>query len=138
MPAISSAGAAVTPDELSFLFRRHLRGFFRIEAHGEDIEFSADVELQDAQRAFETAQHFAAEHWALVVNQVEDHRLLAEIVTQLNRLSGFIAEREVAGNGLVQMLLDTDVLQARRTHVRRRGDGALGHALAESATNERE
>ena len=41
-------------------------------------------ELHHLERACEPAQDFAAEHWALVVNQVQDHGLLAEVVSQLH------------------------------------------------------
>jgi len=46
--------------------------------------------LEDAQGAIESSQHFSAQHGALVVDQVKNHRLFAEVICQTNWLAVFV------------------------------------------------
>src|SRR6266446_5494148 len=80
MPTLSCAGTSISLQKFCFLGGRHLRGFAGIEADGENVELVADVELQHSERALQSAEDFSAKHGALVVNEIEDHRLSAEVI----------------------------------------------------------
>src|SRR5208283_1233904 len=59
-------------------------------------------------------------------NEVEDEWLATEVIAQLHTLAGLVAKGEIGRHLRVQMLLDADILQPRRAHVRRRrGDAAV-------------
>ena len=127
MPARGGVGAAVATDVVLLLGGGHLGSFARIEAHGDYVEFIADIELYQAHGAGESGQSLAAQHGAVVINQVEDQGLVAEIVAQLHGLAGFVAEGEIGRDLRVEMLLDADVLEPRRARVRRRRHYAVVH-----------
>src|SRR5208283_3928144 len=80
MPSPLGTRAVVAPQKLLFLLRRRLRSVLRIEANGDDFEFFPDIELQHAQSAFQAAELFAAQYRAAIVDEVEDQRLLAEVI----------------------------------------------------------
>src|SRR5882762_5415180 len=130
MPSPLGAGAVVAPQKLLFLLRRQLGSVFGIEANGDDFEFLAYIELQHAQSAFQAGELFAAQHRAAVVDEVEDQRLLAEVIAQLHLAAQIVGKYEVRWNLLVQVLLNADILQSRRTHVGWRRHNAAAHALA--------
>src|SRR4029077_19481036 len=74
-------------------------------------------------------QHLTAKHRALVVDQVQNHWPLTEIITQTNRLAAFIAEYKTGRNLLIQPLLDSDILESRWAHIRRWRHDPPGHSL---------
>src|SRR5947209_3956497 len=111
MPSLRGTGTSVTPQIFRLLRRRHLRRFAGIEAHRDDLKLLPHIELQHAERTFETAKDFSAQHRALVIDQIQDDRLLAEVIPQANCFAGFVAEREIERNLLIQMLLDANVFQ---------------------------
>ena len=82
MPALLGAGALVALQDFGLLFGGGFGSVFGVEAHGDDVEFLADVELQHAQGAFEAGQFFAAEHRAGEVDEIQDQRLLAEVIAE--------------------------------------------------------
>ncbi len=51
-----------------------------------------------------------AEPGALVIDQRENHRLLAEILAQTHSLAGFVLEREFQRKLGVEILIDADAL----------------------------
>src|SRR5579864_682011 len=120
MPARGRARSSVTSQVFRLLRGRHFWGLFRIETHSENVELFSNIKLQYSQGAFQPAQDFSAQHWTLVVDQIKNYRLLAEVVSELNRFSGFVTKGESGRNLFVQMLLYADVLQPGRTHIRRR------------------
>ena len=61
------------------------RAFPRVDADRDDVELLADVEVQHLQRAGDAVEHLRAEHRALVIDQREQHRPLAEVVAELAR-----------------------------------------------------
>src|SRR5208282_5105583 len=136
MPSALGAGTVVPPQELLFLFRGDLGSIFGIEADGDDFEFLAYIELQNAQSAFQAGQLFAAQHGAAVVDEIEDQRLLAEVIAQFHLTAQIVSENEVGRNLLVQVLLNAYVLQSWRTHVGRRRHNVVALALALGGSGE--
>ena len=123
---------AVAVDVIVFLGPSHLRRFAGIEAHGNNFEFLAQIELDHLHGAGQSGENLATKHGAVVVREVKDQRLAAEVVSQSDGLAGFIAEGEVRGELSVAMLLDADVLQTRRAHIGGGRHYSLGHALSPS------
>ena len=121
MPAGGGIGAAVAADVIFLLRCGHLGSLARIEAYGDHVELVADIKLYEAHGAGEAGQSFAAQHGAVVINQIQDERFAAEVITEPYGLSGFVAEGEIGRQLRVEMLLDTDVLKARRPRIRGRG-----------------
>src|SRR5580704_1318733 len=130
MPALCRTGSPVALQVFRFLCGCHLRRLFGIETHSENVKLFSHIELQHPQCAFQSAQHFSAQHRTLVVDQIQNHRPLAKVVSQLDRFPGFIAKREAGRDLFVQALLNAYVLQSWRPHVRRRRQDALRHSLA--------
>src|ERR1700730_15749036 len=116
MPASGTARSSVTPQIFRLLRGRHFWSLFRIETHCKNVEFLSDIELQHSECALQPTQDFSAQHRALVVNKIQNRRLLAEVISQLDRFAGFVAKCESRRNLFVQVLLNADVLQSRRTH----------------------
>ena len=106
MPAGGGIGTTVAVDVIFLLGRRHLGRFARIEAYGDHIEFVTHVELHQTHGAGKAGQSFSTEHGAVVINQVQDERLAAEVVAQLYGLAGVVAEDEVGRNLSVEALFD--------------------------------
>src|ERR1700722_1648980 len=121
MPAGGGAGAAIAFYVVGFLCGGEFGSFSGIEADGNHVEFLPRVELQKAHGAGQSGERFAAEHRAAIVNEIENQRLPAEVVSQLDGLSGFVAESEIGRDLGVEVLIDADVLQGWRTHVSWRG-----------------
>src|ERR1700693_1282881 len=80
MPSLSCAGTSISLQEFYFLCRSHRWGLAGIEADGKDVELVADIEFEHAQSALQAAEDFSAEHGALVIDEVQDHRLFSEII----------------------------------------------------------
>ena len=127
----SGVGASVALEIFGFLCGGDFGRFSRIEADGDDVELVADVELDHLHRAAEAGERFSAKHGAVVVDEVEDQRLLAEVVAEFDGAACVVDEGEIGGNLRVEMLLDADVLQIGRTDVGRRRHDALGHRLGQ-------
>ena len=130
MPAAYGARTAIALQVVFLLGRGDLGRLLRIEAHRDDIEFVADIKLHHPHRAGEPGESFAAEHGAVVVDEVQDQRLFAEVFAQFDAAPGLVDEREIGRHLPVKMLLDADVLQIRRSDVRRRRHDAFCHCLS--------
>src|SRR5581483_4472093 len=128
---VCRACAPITFQVLGFALRGIPRRLTRIEADGEDVEIPPDIELHPFHSTSEPGQHFAAEHWALVINRVQDQRLRTEVVAQLYRVATLIAKGELGRDLLIKMLLDADILQAGRAHIGRWIHNSPAHALSE-------
>src|ERR1700730_4702243 len=122
MPACGCLPTAVAVDVIFFLGRSHLRRFAGIEAHGNNFEFLAEIELDHLHGAGQSGENLATKHGAVVVREVKDQWLVAEVVSQSDGRPGFIAEGEFGGKLSVAMLLDADVLQTRRADSGRGGE----------------
>src|SRR5262249_1053274 len=79
MPTLLRAASAITLQSRSLLGGGHLRRFARVDAHVHNVKFLAHIEFQDAERAGQSSQHFAAQHRTLVVAEIENDWLLSEI-----------------------------------------------------------
>ena len=110
MPAGRGAGTAVALEIVLLLGGGDLGRLLRIEADGDDFEFVADVELHHLHGAGQAGEGFSAEHGAVVVDEVEDQRLLAEVIAEFDGAAGVVDESEIGRNLGVEMLLDADVL----------------------------
>src|SRR5215471_11394973 len=129
MPALLRAWTTIAFQPRGFRSARILWRFARIEADREHVEILADIKFHRLQSAGQAAQDLAAQHRAFVINQVQDDRMLAEVIAQANRLSRLIAEREVPRNLFIQVLLDADMFQTGRAYVRGWRFDAGTHAL---------
>src|SRR5258707_5201897 len=130
MPPCVRTRTAVTFHVVLLLGGRYLWRLSWIEADRDYLEFLAHIELHQPHRAAEAGQRLSAQHGAVVVDEVQDQRLLAEIVPQLHRLASLIAEGKIRGHLAVETLLDANVLESRRTHIRGRRHNAFAHPLA--------
>src|SRR5437588_4317923 len=81
MPTLGCAGTSVSLHKLCLLCGCHRRGLARIVADGKHVELVADIELEHPEGAFQSTKDFTAKHGALVVDEVEDHRLSAEVIS---------------------------------------------------------
>src|SRR5205085_3000793 len=82
MPALLDSFAAVAGQILQLLLRRHFRRFAGIKAHSQNLELPARIELQTSECDSQPAQHFRAKHLAIEIGQIQDDRLLAEIISE--------------------------------------------------------
>ena len=110
MPAGGGAGTAVALEIVLLLGGGDVGRFLRIEAYGEDVEFVADIKLHHLHGAGEPGQSFSAEHGAVVVDQVQDQRLLAEVVAEFDGAAGVVDEGEIG-----RELGRRDVARCRRS-----------------------
>src|SRR5262245_6226395 len=124
MPAGFSAGFVIPAQIFRLLRRRQLRLFARIEAHAQVDELLAGSHRQRLQRPEQSGQHLCAEARAAVIDQRQHHRLVFEILSQLDRPPALVAEFQIERNLVVQKLIYANVLQHRRTHARRLRRGA--------------
>ena len=135
MPSGLGALTLVALDVCRLLAPRQLRRLARIEAHRDDVELLADREVQHADGAHQSVEDLRAQHRALVVGQHQNHRTTAEVVAQRDLASLLVVELQRQRQRLVQLLVETDVLQQRghgagRRHglvepLRRQADGFL-------------
>src|SRR5262245_40924792 len=119
MPAGFSAGFVIPAQIFRLLRRRQLRLFARIEAHAQVDELLAGSHRQRLQRPEQSGQHLCAEARAAVIDQRQHHRLVFEILSQLDRPPALVAEFQIERDLVVQKLIYADVFQDRRTHARR-------------------
>jgi hypothetical protein len=138
MPAGRGARASVALEVFLLLGGGDRGRFLRVEADRDDVELIADVELHHLHGAAESGEGFAAEHGAVVVDQVQDQRLRSEVVAESDGVAGVVDKGEICGNLSVEMLLNADVLEVWRADVGRRGHDALGHGLSERGRREQE
>ena len=110
MPAAGCAGTAVALEIVLLLCGGDGRRFLRIEADGDDVEFVADIELHHLHGAGQSGERFAAEHGAVVVDEVQDQRLFAEVVAEFDGAAGVVDESEI-GRELVRR----DAARCRRS-----------------------
>ena len=111
MPACFGLWAAIALYVKRLFGSGHRRRLRWIDAHDDDLEVFAWGQVHHLQRADQTVQIFHAQDLALVIDQGKDHRLLAEVVSQLDGLAGLIAESGVQGQLLTQPLVDLDRVQ---------------------------
>ena len=111
VPAFGSAGTTVKPDVERFFGRRERGLLARVKAHRHHVELIAYVKLELLQAFEQSVKHHGAEHRALIVDQGEDRRLVAEIVCEPHRLSGFVSELEIERDLLVESLVDAHVAE---------------------------
>src|ERR1700680_2723540 len=129
MPAGGGAGSAVALEVVLFLGSSNRGSFLRVEAHGDHIELVSDIELHHLHCAGKAGEDFSAEHGAVVVDQIQDQRLLAEVVAEFDGTAGVVDEGEIWRNLSVEMLFDANILQIRRTNVGWGRHDAFGHRL---------
>src|SRR6202165_6263580 len=109
---------------LLFLFCSHFRRLARIKAHENNFIVAPGIEGEHAQYADDALLDLIAKHRAVVIDECEDHRLLPEILAELNAAAGFVAEGEVQRHWPVERGLESHVLQNRRHGRSRRADVA--------------
>ncbi len=80
-------------------------------------------------RSGKAGECFSAQHGAVVVDEIQDQWLLAEVVAEFNGASDIVDEGEIRGNLRIEMLFDADVFEVRRTDAGRGRHDALGHGL---------
>src|SRR5207248_2747045 len=107
--AVFRTRTVVPLQDVSFLRSGKLRRVIRIEAHRHHVEFFANVELQNLERAFQSNEQLRAQHGTAVINEIKNDRLLANVVAQLHRLSAFVAESQVQGDLLLKALINPDI-----------------------------
>ena len=129
VPAGGGAGTPVALEVVRLFCGGDFGSFFRIEADGDDVEFVADVELDHLHRSGQAGQCLSAKHGAVVIDKIQNQRLLAEVAAEFDGASGIVDEGEIRRNLRVETLLDADVFKIRRTDTGRRGHDALGHGL---------
>ena len=79
-----------------FLFlRSDRRRFARVKADKNDIVVPPWVEGEHTERADNTLFDQIAKHGAVVVDKSEDRRLPSKIVTQSDRATGLVTERDI-------------------------------------------
>src|SRR5262249_45943722 len=97
-----------------------------VETNRYDLKIFA--EFQRKIRRLETVchaiEHLSAEHWAAVVRQDKNHRLVVEIAAEPDLLPLLIMESQIESDLRAEVLIDADVLQERRQRVLRAGDAA--------------
>ncbi len=107
------------------LRRRELRRLLRLEAHGDDLEVAARIEGEHLERAGQPVERHRAEHRALVVREGQHDRAPAEVVTELDRAPGLVAEDGVERHRVAEVLVEPDVAQDPRRLGRGRGRRGL-------------
>src|SRR5437868_3794728 len=94
-----------------------------------DIEFASGIEIEHPECADRAVEHLRAQHRALVVDHGENYGPLAEEISQPDIPSAFIGERQVERHLLMQVLIDSDLLQQSRLDVGRLPRGLWRHTL---------
>ena len=136
MPAVGGPRPVVAFENCGLLCGRQFGRVFGIKADREDVEFFPHVKFQDLQRALQSHEEFAAKHGTAVVNQAEHQGLLSEVIAEVHGFPGLIAKDKICGDLLVQSLLDRNIRQTGRLHIRgRRHYSARVHSLRPSRWN---
>ncbi len=101
----------------------------------DDLEVACGLERQHVQAADHRAQHTAAEHGAVVVDEGHHDRSGPEVLAEAHHPSPFIPELHVERHLMIQILVEADLAQRRGNHggwqarihsiPRRRGAGHL-------------
>src|SRR5579863_1595255 len=116
VPALGPTRAPVHSG-VHLVFRRGEHSAFgRIDTHRQDGIVLAQIERDPFQAFVEIVENPCAQHGTVVIGKREDHRLLAEILAQFNRFSGFVLERQVQWDRSVQFLIDSHVLEQCGPH----------------------
>src|SRR5713226_9163 len=113
MPAGFRFRTAEMSQRLLFLFCRHFRSLAGIEADENDIIVAAGIKREHAQNANDALLDLLAKHGAAIVDESEDHRFLAEIITKLDAAPGFVAKGKVQGHLPVEQWFESHVPQSR-------------------------
>ena len=79
-----------------------------VDTDNDDLEVFARGQVHHFERAHQAIKIFGAEDLALVVDQREDHGLLAKVISQLDCFAGLVAERSIKRQLLAQPLIDFD------------------------------
>ena len=111
MPAIGGFRAAIALQISALLGRGQIRGLGGIDADHDNVEVLAGSEPHHLESAGEAVELFRAEHGALVVDQRQDGRLLAEVTGQRHLFSRVVSKREAEWQLRVEPLIDADAVQ---------------------------
>ncbi len=133
MPAGIRLRTAEMNQRLLFLLHSHFRRLAGIEADENYFVVAPGIEREHAQHADDALLDLIAKHGASVIDEGEDHRLLPEILAELNAAAGFVAEREVQRHWPVERRLESYVLQSRRHGRSRWADVARNRLRAQRA-----
>ena len=127
-PAPSAAGRSARGSWPSSA--RPARALARVEAHHDDVELAAGLEVHHRERADQPVEHLRAEHRALVVRERDHDRPLAEVVAEPHLLAGLVDERQIQRQLPIEVLIDVNLaeepgfaLADRRARARSRRPG---------------
>src|SRR2546428_9644989 len=98
MPAVRCASPVVAPDVLRLPHCREARRVVWIDAHGEHVKILPNAQGEHPQGPEQPVEYQRAEIWTIVINQAEDDRFAAKIVTQEHGLAGLIPEGQIERN----------------------------------------
>src|SRR5215472_2018501 len=85
-----------------------------IEADENHFVVAARIEGKHAESADDAHLNLVAEHWAVEINEGQDHGLLAKKLAKLNVATGFVAEMQIERHSAVERRLEANILQGRR------------------------
>ncbi len=120
MPARRRIRASVPLQVGALLGRGQVRALARIDAHHNHIEVLAGYEAHHLQGPCQPVQFLRAQHGALVVNQRQNRRTLAEVAAQLHLLPMVVGKGERKRQLPIQILRNPHAVQNRRRLVVRR------------------
>src|SRR5580658_5366410 len=97
VPARLRVHAAIALHVERFLGRGDRRRLRRINTYDDDLKILARGQVHHLERAYQSIQIFHAQDLALVVNQRKDDGNFAEVISQPDRLTRFVAKLSVQG-----------------------------------------
>ena len=116
MQAVGRTLPLVSLQDSGFVRRRDRRRLAGIEADRHDLEVACGLERQHVQAADHRAQHTAAEHGAVVVNEGHHDGLDSEVLGEAHDPSPLIPELHVERHLMIQILVEADLAQRRGNH----------------------
>src|SRR5690242_14643106 len=110
MPARGRCRAVEAIESGLLFLRGHCRRVLGIEADENHFVVAAGVEGEHAQSTYDPSLNLIAQHRAAVINEREDHGLLAGELAKRNVAAGFIAKVSIERHLAIKRRLKTDIL----------------------------
>src|SRR5712691_3923254 len=111
MPAVCGIRPVVIFQIVRLGFGCHRRCFIRVETEGDNFEFLAGVELENAKALNKAIEAHRTKRRTRVIDRRENHRLAMEEVSKMNRFPRFIVEWKIEIQRSAKLLIDADLLE---------------------------
>src|SRR5712691_11754655 len=110
MPAVCGIRPVVIFQIVRLGFGCHRRCFIRVETEGDNFEFLAGIEFENAKALNKAIEAHRTKRRTRVIDRRENDRLAMEEVSKPDGSSGFIAKSKIQIERGAKLLIDSHVL----------------------------